>query len=63
MGAPWGVGVSGAIRGQLEGVMGCRGVRDVLGMAGCVGIQGPERYRWHKGAFGGSLGCRGVRSY
>ena len=59
MGAPWGVGVSGAIRGHWEEDMGCRGVRDVLGMAGSVGTQDQKGYRWHKGAFGapGSVGA------
>ena len=28
------------------------------GLAGSVGTQGPEGYRWHKEAFG-FLGCRG----
>ena len=40
------------------------------GLAGSVGTQGPEGYRWHKGALGdprgvdasGTIrGCRGVR--
>ena len=55
LGAPRGCrGHQGAIRG-VRGA-GYQGyiwdVRGVLGAAGSVGTQNPERYRWHKGALG-----------
>ena len=31
------------------------------GLAGSVGTQGPEGYRWHKGNWGAPMGCRGCR--
>ena len=44
----------GAIRGasQVSGVY--------WGLAGSVGTQGPEGYRWHKGELWAPRGCRGV---
>ena len=32
------------------------GVRGVLGLAGSVGTQGPDRYRWHKWVLGAPRG-------
>ena len=49
MGAPRGVGVSGAIRQHWEGVRDV-GVSQVYWeLSWSVGTQGPEGYRWHKG--------------
>ena len=31
------------------------------GLAGSIGTQGPEGYRWHKGALGAPRGCRGIK--
>ena len=45
----------GAVRGHQR----YRGLRGVLGLAGSVGTQRQEGYRWHKGALGDFQGCRG----
>ena len=40
--------------GGVGGIRGVGGVRDILGLAGSVGTQEPEGYRWHKRALGHS---------
>ena len=46
------------VEGPIRGIRRCRGV--LWGWQGVLVLRGQKRYRWHKGAFGGSYGVLGT---